>query len=178
MSTTTVLAIYFLVWWITLFAVLPFGMSRQAEEGDTPGTDPGAPLAHVMWRKLGWTTVFATIVFAVLYVVHVSGVLIAPLDWLIRNFGPPLRYRRPRRRLNTRRCQGARKKTAYGPKKRAGRLALLVAIIVLPDSSYRRIGAAADHRAEDFFPPKTWTVVRSRSSKRAGILLSHGRTKR
>jgi predicted secreted protein len=92
MSTTTVLAIYFLVWWITLFAVLPFGMSRQAEEGDTPGIDPGAPLAHVMWRKLGWTTVFATIVFAVLYVVHVSGVLIAPLDWLIRNFGPPLRY--------------------------------------------------------------------------------------
>ena len=92
MSITTVLAIYFLVWWITLFAVLPFGMNRQAEDGDTPGADPGAPLAHVMWRKLGWTTLFASIVFAILYVIYVSGVLVAPMDWLIRNFGPPLRY--------------------------------------------------------------------------------------
>ena len=67
-------------------------MNRQAEEGNTPGTDPGAPLAHVMWRKLGWTTLFATIVFAIMYAVYVSGVLVAPLDWLIKNFGPPLRY--------------------------------------------------------------------------------------
>lgn len=92
MSISTVLAVYFLVWWITLFAVLPIGMNRQAEEGNAPGTDAGAPLAHVMWRKLGWTTVFATIVFAIMYVVYVSGVLQAPLEWLIKNFGPPLRY--------------------------------------------------------------------------------------
>ena len=92
MSISTILAIYFLVWWLTLFAVLPFGMSRQAEEGHDPGTDPGAPLVHVMWRKVMWTTIVATIVFGLLYVVYVSVVLQAPFDWLIKNFGPPLRY--------------------------------------------------------------------------------------
>jgi predicted secreted protein len=87
MSITTVLAIYFLIWWITLFAVLPFGMSRQAETGDTPGADPGAPLAHVMWRKVGWTTLVATVVFAILAAIYMSGVI--KLDWLIEHFGPP-----------------------------------------------------------------------------------------
>ncbi len=92
MSITTVLAIYFLVWWLTLFAVLPFGRSRQAEEGHEPGSDPGAPLAHVMWRKVMWTTIVATIIFAIMYVVYVNGVLQGPLDYLIKNFGPPIRY--------------------------------------------------------------------------------------
>ena len=92
MSISTILAIYFLVWWLTLFAVLPFGMSRQAEEGHDPGTDPGAPLVHVMWRKVMWTTIVATIVFGILYVVYVSGVLQAPFDRLMKNFGPPMRY--------------------------------------------------------------------------------------
>ncbi len=92
MSLTTVLAIYFLIWWITLFAVLPFGMSRQAEEGHDPGSDPGAPLAHVMWRKVMWTTVVASIIFAVLYALYASGVLQGPFDMLLKKFGPPLRY--------------------------------------------------------------------------------------
>ncbi len=87
MSITTGLAIYFLIWWLTLFAVLPFGMSRQAEEGHAPGSDPGAPIAHVMWRKVGWTTLVASVVFAVLAAVYMSGVL--RLDWLIEHFGPP-----------------------------------------------------------------------------------------
>ena len=90
MGTGTVFAIYFLIWWITLFAVLPFGMSRQAEEGHEPGTDPGSPLAHVMWRKLFWTTIVASIIFAVVYVVYVNGLI--PTDWLFAHFGPPHRY--------------------------------------------------------------------------------------
>ena len=92
MSTGTVVAIYFLVWWITLFAVLPFGMSRQAEDGHTPGADPGAPLAHVMWRKLGWTTLTATIIFALLYVLYVNGLVQGPFDWLMTHFGPPRQF--------------------------------------------------------------------------------------
>ena len=39
------IAIYFLIWWITLFAVLPWGVRNQEESGEvTPGTDPGAPV--------------------------------------------------------------------------------------------------------------------------------------
>ena len=41
MSTSTLIAIYFLIWWITLFAILPWGVRNQEESGDViPGTDP------------------------------------------------------------------------------------------------------------------------------------------
>ena len=44
MNTTTIIAIYFLIWWLTLFAVLPWGVRSQTEAGEfAPGTDPGAP---------------------------------------------------------------------------------------------------------------------------------------
>lgn len=29
------IAVYFVIWWVTLFAVLPFGVKTQDEEGET-----------------------------------------------------------------------------------------------------------------------------------------------
>jgi predicted secreted protein len=61
----TSLAIYFVLWWVTLFVTLPFGVRSQHEEGEgAPGTDPGAPILTQMGRKLIWTTVISGIVFA------------------------------------------------------------------------------------------------------------------
>jgi predicted secreted protein len=90
MSITTTLAIYFLIWWLTLFAVLPFGMRKEAETEIVPGTDPGAPALHVMWRKLGWTTLIATLIFAALYVAYTRDLL--PFDWLTEILTPPRSY--------------------------------------------------------------------------------------
>lgn len=88
MSTTTAIAIYFLIWWITLFAVLPWGVRNQEESGEvTPGTDPGAPAIHRVWHKLGWTTVVATAIFGILYVAR--GLI--PYDFLIAISSPPHR---------------------------------------------------------------------------------------
>ena len=57
MSASTVIAIYFLIWWVTLLAVLPWGVRNQEESGEVaPGTDPGAPAVHRVWSKLGWTS--------------------------------------------------------------------------------------------------------------------------
>jgi predicted secreted protein len=71
MSIPTALAIYFIFWWITLFAVLPFGVRSQHEAGNfTPGTDPGAPVLTNLKRKLAWTTVVSGLAFAVFYVVY------------------------------------------------------------------------------------------------------------
>lgn len=71
MQTTTVIAIYFLIWWITLFAVLPFGVRSQHEGGDyADGTDPGAPILARIGMKLVWTTIVASIVFAILTVIY------------------------------------------------------------------------------------------------------------
>ena len=62
MAWTTMLAIYFVAWWIVLFAVLPFGVRSQAEEGDvTPGTDPGAPVVPLLIRKAIWTTIVTAV---------------------------------------------------------------------------------------------------------------------
>ena len=64
MAITTVLAIYFIIWWVVLFTVLPWGARSQDESGKvTPGTDPGAPAVHRVWMKLVWTTVIASVVF-------------------------------------------------------------------------------------------------------------------
>ena|ERR1700704_2586483 len=70
-SLTTAIAIYFIIWWTVLFAVLPFGVRSQEESGAVaPGTDPGAPAIPKLWRKLVWTTLAASVVFALCVVVY------------------------------------------------------------------------------------------------------------
>jgi predicted secreted protein len=64
-SWTTAAAIYFIIWWTVLFAVLPWGVRSQAESGEVvPGSDPGAPAIPYLKAKLAWTTIVATAVFA------------------------------------------------------------------------------------------------------------------
>ena len=89
MNLPTILAIYFIIWWVTLFAVLPFGIKSQRESADgaVPGTDPGAPAMHVMWRKVLWTTLIASIISGILYFVYVNDLL--PLEFLSRISTPP-----------------------------------------------------------------------------------------
>lgn len=74
MSVGTALAIYFLIWWVVLFAVLPFGVRPQGE-GRLPGTDPGAPALPRLGRKLLWTTLVSAVVFGIFYYVYTSGIL-------------------------------------------------------------------------------------------------------
>ena len=65
MSIVTAIAIYFVLWWVVLFAVLPWGVRSQQEAGDvTHGSDPGAPSAPGLGRKLVWTTLVSAVLFA------------------------------------------------------------------------------------------------------------------
>jgi predicted secreted protein len=90
MSVATLIAIYFLIWWLTLFAVLPWGVRSQEESGEViPGTDPGAPLRHRVWSKLGWTTLIATVVFGILYGIYAGGLI--PYEFLAKIASPPRR---------------------------------------------------------------------------------------
>jgi predicted secreted protein len=65
MSLGSIVAIYFVVWWVVLFAVLPFGVRTQEEEGDIVlGTAHSAPVRPMLLRKaLATTIVSAIIVF-------------------------------------------------------------------------------------------------------------------
>jgi predicted secreted protein len=88
MKLGTYVAIYFLIWWTVLFAVLPWGVRNQEEAGEVvPGSDPGAPAMHRVWGKLGWTTVYATVIFVLLYVAYDRGLI--PIDFLARISTPP-----------------------------------------------------------------------------------------
>ncbi|WP_315703471.1 MULTISPECIES: DUF1467 family protein [unclassified Bradyrhizobium] len=61
---STWLAIYFVLWWVTLFVTLPFGVRSQHEDGGgPPGTDPGAPTVSLMGRRLLWNTLLSAVIF-------------------------------------------------------------------------------------------------------------------
>ena len=71
MPVATALAIFFLIWWVVLFAVLPWGIRSQHESEDmVAGTDPGAPVSVRLGRKLLWTTLVSIAIYAVCFFVY------------------------------------------------------------------------------------------------------------
>lgn len=76
MSVGAVVAIYFVVWWITLFAVLPWGVRPQGDGADrAPGTDPGAPVRPWLGRKALATTFLAALITGAIVYLVTSGVV-------------------------------------------------------------------------------------------------------
>ncbi|MFN4144117.1 DUF1467 family protein [Aestuariivirga sp.] len=69
MSLASAVAIYFIVWWVCLFAVLPFGVRNAHEAGESvdQGNEAGAPVNPMLWRKVLATTILASIVFALIW---------------------------------------------------------------------------------------------------------------
>jgi predicted secreted protein len=75
-TISTAFAIYFVMWWITLFLTLPFGVRSLHEDGGgAPGTDPGAPIASRMAAKLIWTTLISAVIFALAMLAYNAGYL-------------------------------------------------------------------------------------------------------
>jgi len=69
MSAPLSIAVYFTMWWVVLFAILPFGVRSPDEAGSTdlpPGADRGAPVAPMIARKALWTTLVSALLFAAL----------------------------------------------------------------------------------------------------------------
>lgn len=68
MSLSLSVALYFVIWFITLFAVLPFGVETQEEAGEVvPGTPESAPASPRIWRVVIVNTIVASIVFAIVW---------------------------------------------------------------------------------------------------------------
>jgi predicted secreted protein len=69
-------AIYFVLWWIVLFAVLPWGVKSQEEAGDiSPGSDPGAPVRPLLLRKAIATTLISAAIMALGYAAWALGLI-------------------------------------------------------------------------------------------------------
>ena len=71
MSFAFAAALYFIIWWITLFAILPFGVRTSEEAGEklSPGSAESAPHRPNLLPKIVATTVVSTIIFAGLYAI-------------------------------------------------------------------------------------------------------------
>lgn len=78
MSIWSGIAVYFIIWWTVLFAVLPWGVRNAHEAGETveTGNEPGAPVKPRLLLKALITTVVAAIIFAGVYAIIVSGWLL------------------------------------------------------------------------------------------------------
>ncbi len=77
MSLAFAAAIYFVTWWIVLFAMLPFGVRTTEEAGEkaSPGFAESAPLRPRMVPKMIATTIVSAIIFAGIYAVVVHHVI-------------------------------------------------------------------------------------------------------
>ena len=69
MSIPSAIAIYFIIWWICLFAVLPFGVKNAHETGAgvEQGNEAGAPVNPMLIRKVLATTVLAAVIFGLVW---------------------------------------------------------------------------------------------------------------
>lgn len=70
MAIGTAIAIYFIIWWLTLFVSLPFKMKSQVESGSvTEGTEAAAPQNPQILKRMIWNTVLSAIVFLIYWLV-------------------------------------------------------------------------------------------------------------
>lgn len=62
MSWISGIVVYFLIWWMVLFAVLPFG-THPEPEGDPESGWRGTPQRPQLWRKALITTLVAAVIW-------------------------------------------------------------------------------------------------------------------
>lgn len=67
MGWVTGIIVYVLVWWITLFAVLPLWVTPA--EPDDPGHAAGAPQRPRLLLKMAITTVVSALIWVAIYLV-------------------------------------------------------------------------------------------------------------
>ena len=75
MSVAFGLAVYFMIWWIILFAILPFGLHRPQEEAGevVPGSEPSAPHKPQFLKVIVLTTLITSVVFGAYVALRQSG---------------------------------------------------------------------------------------------------------
>ncbi len=84
MNPIAIVGIYFVLWWLILFTILPFGMHTQDEEGEVVlGTARSAPVRPNLVKKAIATTIVTTIVVgALVFAVEYYGLSVwSVADW-------------------------------------------------------------------------------------------------
>lgn len=76
MSIMSAIVLYSIIWFMTLFLVLPLRTRTQGEAGDVvPGTHSSAPEDAQMWKTARIVTYWATGAFVIVAGIILSGVI-------------------------------------------------------------------------------------------------------
>lgn len=70
MGIVSGVVVFVIVWWTVLFAVLPWGVRRQADPVN--GSDAGAPENPMLLKKALWTTGITCVIWVGVYAVVAS----------------------------------------------------------------------------------------------------------
>ena len=81
MGWFTGVVLYVLIWWVSLFIVLPFGTQPVAEADATTGWR-GAPARPRMLRKVIATTLLAAVIWGICYALISSDWISFRTGWL------------------------------------------------------------------------------------------------
>lgn len=78
------IAIYVVIWWTVLFAVLPLGVRTQEEDGViVPGTPSSAPTRPRLLRIVLLTTAITTVLFGGIWIADAMNIIDAG-SWIGR----------------------------------------------------------------------------------------------
>ena len=88
MRWTSIIAIYFLFWCLSVFLVLPFGIRTHEEAGAerVPGQADSAPHGYDLRKVLLRATIVGAVLFGLYYANYVNG-WVKPAD--VELFSPP-----------------------------------------------------------------------------------------
>lgn len=86
MSILSALVLFAMIWFLTLFVVLPIRLKTQGDVGKiVPGTMAGAPAEPQMKRKMVIVSIITVILWAIITAIILSGIVtICDLDWFGR----------------------------------------------------------------------------------------------
>jgi predicted secreted protein len=75
MGWLTGIAIYFTIWWVSLFAVLPLGVRHDQINDDKSkdGLVASAPITHDLKKKLVMNSIVAAVLWLIVYALLQSG---------------------------------------------------------------------------------------------------------
>ncbi|MBP2547235.1 putative secreted protein [Neorhizobium galegae] len=89
MQFLSAFAVYFVIWWITLFAILPIGLRTQGDEQDVVlGTVESAPARFRGGRVVLMTTIASALIYGAWYLASTYfGFSMNSLPRIVPDFG-------------------------------------------------------------------------------------------
>ena len=86
MNVVSGIVLYAVIWFMSLFVVLPLRIKSQDENGDVvPGTPSSAPADPMLKKKAIWATIGATVVFIPVAATIINGwITVEDIDFFER----------------------------------------------------------------------------------------------